>query len=114
LWNHFTRIYDEKPEQLKASIKQRTRWAQGHWYVAFTRFIPFVKKVLFERGKIQVLDQLFYLFSMSRSVHLLLSTIGIILSVLFAIINKEYNFLSNLGVQLVGIIFGSSILTLIG
>lgn len=35
LWNHNVRIYDEKPIRFKASLRQRTRWAQGHWFVAF-------------------------------------------------------------------------------
>lgn len=35
LWNHNVRIYDEKPTRFRASFRQRTRWAQGHWYVAF-------------------------------------------------------------------------------
>lgn len=35
LWNHNVRIYDEKPVKIFASLRQRTRWAQGHWYVAF-------------------------------------------------------------------------------
>ena len=34
LWNHFTRVYDEKPTSLIASIRQKIRWGQGHWYVA--------------------------------------------------------------------------------
>ena len=33
LWNHFTRVYDEKPTRLVAAIRQRVRWGQGHWYV---------------------------------------------------------------------------------
>lgn len=33
LWNHNVRIYDEKPTKLYASLRQRIRWAQGHWYV---------------------------------------------------------------------------------
>jgi len=35
LWNHNARIYDEKPTRVKASLRQRIRWAQGHWFVAF-------------------------------------------------------------------------------
>ena len=35
LWNHYTRIYDEKPTKLSAAIRQRIRWGQGHWYVTF-------------------------------------------------------------------------------
>ena len=34
LWNHNTRIYDEKPTRIRASLRQKTRWAQGHWFVA--------------------------------------------------------------------------------
>ena len=33
LWNHYTRVYDEKPTRLTAAIRQRIRWGQGHWYV---------------------------------------------------------------------------------
>lgn len=35
LWNHCTRVYDEKPTRLRAAIRQRTRWGQGQWYVTF-------------------------------------------------------------------------------
>lgn len=35
LWNHVTRVYDEKPTAMLASIRQKIRWGQGHWYVAF-------------------------------------------------------------------------------
>ena len=35
LWNHCTRVYDEKPTKLRAAIRQRMRWGQGHWYVTF-------------------------------------------------------------------------------
>ncbi len=34
LWNHGARVYDEKPTRLRASIRQKIRWGQGHWYVA--------------------------------------------------------------------------------
>ncbi len=33
LWNHNTRVYDEKPTQFKASLRQKNRWGQGRWYV---------------------------------------------------------------------------------
>ena len=35
LWNHNTRVYDEKPTSLKATIRQKCRWGQGRWYVTF-------------------------------------------------------------------------------
>ncbi len=34
LWNHVTRVYDEKPTSMRASIRQKIRWGQGHWFVA--------------------------------------------------------------------------------
>ena len=34
LWNHYTRVYDEKPTSMRASIRQKIRWGQGHWFVA--------------------------------------------------------------------------------
>ena len=34
LWNHVTRVYDEKPTTMRASIRQKIRWGQGHWFVA--------------------------------------------------------------------------------
>lgn len=111
LWNHFTRIYDEKPEQLKASIKQRTRWSQGHWYVAFTYLLPFLKKLFTDKkGKIKIIDQLFYLFSMSRSIHFLISTIGLSVSATFAVINNDLQILSNDSANLVSFILGLSLI----
>ena len=35
LWNNHVRIYDEKPTRWRASLRQRIRWAQGHWFVCF-------------------------------------------------------------------------------
>ncbi len=35
LWNHYTRVYDEKPTAFKASLRQKNRWGQGRWYVTF-------------------------------------------------------------------------------
>lgn len=33
LWNHAARVYDEKPTRLAASMRQKLRWGQGHWFV---------------------------------------------------------------------------------
>ena len=35
-WIHEARLYDEKPLKLKPSVKQRTRWMQGHIDAMFT------------------------------------------------------------------------------
>ena len=37
-FNINARIYDEKPTSTKASIVQKTRWMQGHWYCFFKYF----------------------------------------------------------------------------
>lgn len=72
-WNHFAKVYDEKPNQLSVSHTQRTRWAQGHWFVGITK----TKQQLFTLFKDQTLVQrlmrfetLMYSYSMLRSVWL--------------------------------------------
>lgn len=49
LWNHNVRIYDEKPQTIRASIRQRTRWAQGHFYVCFRNTGKILSSVLHRR-----------------------------------------------------------------
>ncbi|WP_415288227.1 glycosyltransferase family 2 protein [Clostridium perfringens] len=88
LWNHFVRIYDEKPDSLRVSIRQRTRWAQGHWYVAFSNFFPLVKRIIFSKSRFKYFDQLLYLFGMGRGVQLLLLLISIVFIFVYFIVNK--------------------------
>lgn len=38
--NFEAKVYDEKPISLSASVKQRLRWMQGHFSIAFRYFIP--------------------------------------------------------------------------
>lgn len=69
LWNHGTRVYDEKPTRLKASIRQKIRWGQGHWYVALKN-----TKRLFHalaKGKVsfaEFVSTFTYLYSLSAYV----------------------------------------------
>lgn len=66
-YNHNVRIYDEKPTGIRASAIQKTRWAQGHWYIFFKygykmffrMFHPKELKFFFKR-----LDNFIYLCSM--------------------------------------------------
>ena len=62
LWNNQVRVYDEKPTRLRACVRQRTRWAQGHWYVAFKN-TPRMFRALVQ-GKISFWEFLSTLFSM--------------------------------------------------
>lgn len=50
LWNHNTRVYDEKPTRFLASLRQKIRWGQGHWFVFFHNLIPSIRSVV--QGKI--------------------------------------------------------------
>ncbi|MGL4989794.1 MAG: glycosyltransferase family 2 protein [Sarcina sp.] len=86
LWNHHTKIYDEKPDKLKISIKQRIRWAQGHWYVAFTNCANLVK-CFFKELKFKYIDQLIYLFGMGKGIQLLLICVSLFFVLIFALLN---------------------------
>ena len=69
LWNHNTRVYDEKPTSLKASIRQKIRWGQGHWFVALRNTGKLFRS--FMGGKIRVgefLSLLTYMYSVSTIV----------------------------------------------
>ncbi|CAM3955539.1 glycosyltransferase family 2 protein [Mesobacillus thioparans] len=113
LWNHFVRVYDEKPENFKISIKQRTRWSQGHWYVAFTNFKPFMKKLMTERGKLKILDQLIYLFGMARAVQMTIVVLGIIVAGTYSLVTQNHELLSAAGERFIALIFGAGIITLL-
>lgn len=68
-WNHFAVVYDEKPNSLKASHRQRTRWAQGHWKIALTttkqQLLSLIKCRSFVNA-MNLLNTLFYSYSMIR------------------------------------------------
>lgn len=49
LWNNHVRVYDEKPTSLIASLRQRIRWAQGHWFVAFVNTRPLFSAIWHHR-----------------------------------------------------------------
>lgn len=113
LWNHFVRIYDEKPDQLKISIKQRTRWSQGHWYVAFTNLIPMVKKLLTEKGKMKILDQIFYLFGMAKAVQMFIILFAVISVLGFKLFTFDFYDFPETSGKLAGLILGTSLFNLI-
>lgn len=112
LWNHFVRVYDEKPDNIKISLKQRTRWSQGHWYVAFTNFFPFMKKLFTEKGKHRIIDQIFYLFGMARAVQMTIIIIGLLISLVYSLIVKDFGGVPVLGARFFAVLFGASILSL--
>ena len=62
LWNNHVRVYDEKPTSLAVSLRQRIRWAQGHWFVAFRNTIPLFSR--FFSGKLPFAEFLSMLVQM--------------------------------------------------
>ena len=73
LWNHHTRVYDEKPTTMRASIKQKIRWGQGHWFVALTNTKRLFKA--FFNGQVgfaEFVSLLTYMYSISAYVVVLL------------------------------------------
>jgi len=48
-WAHDAIVYDEKPLTMKASLRQRLRWMQGHWDVATRYTGPLLRKAFRER-----------------------------------------------------------------
>ena len=73
LWNHFTRVYDEKPTRLTAAIRQRVRWGQGHWYVTLHNTGKLVRALF--TGRISLWEFLSlgtYMYSVAATVAALL------------------------------------------
>ncbi|MBO0458517.1 glycosyltransferase family 2 protein [Enterococcus hulanensis] len=70
-WNHFAVVHDEKPNSFIASHNQRTRWAQGHWFVAITTTLKQIT-TLFKSKSLQEflskVETLFYSYSMVRPI----------------------------------------------
>ncbi len=63
-YNGNVRIYDEKPTKLKQAMVQKTRWAQGHWYLFF-KCVPVLFIQLFNpltiKNFFKKIDCMFYL-----------------------------------------------------
>ena len=66
LWNNNVRIYDEKPTRFHASFRQRVRWAQGHWYVAFKNTGRLFRALLQRRVKpLEFFSTFMYMYSLT-------------------------------------------------
>lgn len=73
VWNNNVRIYDEKPTRFRASFRQRIRWAQGHWFVAFKNTPKLIRAFL--KGKIKPLEffsTFLYMYSLTPFVFLVI------------------------------------------
>ena len=69
LWNHNVRVYDEKPTSIWASYKQRTRWAQGHWFVTLRNTTKVFKALRRKRiTSKEAVSILTYMYSLTANV----------------------------------------------
>lgn len=76
VWNHFTRVYDEKPTRLRAAIRQRIRWGQGHWFVTLHNSRKLVRALF--AGRISIWEFLSlgtYMYSVAVMVAALLQLV---------------------------------------
>ena len=76
LWNHNVRIYDEKPTRWRASFRQRTRWAQGHWYVTFKNTGKIFRALVQKRISFwEFVSTLLYMYSLTPYIFLVAQTL---------------------------------------
>ena len=84
-YNGNARVYDEKPTKIKQSFVQRTRWAQGHWWLFF-RYTPLLLIQLFNpftiKNFFKKLDMIMYLAARLFSI---VSSITILLNIFYLI-----------------------------
>lgn len=88
LWNHNCRVYDEKPTKLMASMRQKLRWGQGHWYVCLKNTGKVFSSLF--HGKIsfrEFISVLTYMYSLSSYV---VAALQLIISLLLMIPAFEY------------------------
>ena len=104
LWNHFTRVYDEKPTSLKATVRQKIRWGQGRWYVTLHETRNLLRAICLGRISIwEFMSVLTHMYSGSVYVILLLQTF---LSGLLSLIDPTRPmFTMSLGQIIYGVLF---------
>ncbi|MDR3332379.1 MAG: glycosyltransferase [Synergistaceae bacterium] len=87
-WNNHAVIYDEKPQKLSMSTKQRTRWMQGHYWV-FMRYGASALKMFIQTRQIQYLDLLLYLLAPAKCCIAVIAMLG---GMAFTLVNNALLF----------------------
>lgn len=111
VWNHFARIYDEKPTDIKVSVRQRTRWMQGHWYVAIT-YLPILVKRFFKEWKFKYIDQIFHLFSSGKAIQILLLGLTVIVSGIGLLFADNISIITDNMLTMLKVMFGVGIMSI--
>ncbi|MBT2643625.1 glycosyltransferase family 2 protein [Bacillus sp. ISL-41] len=78
-WAHDAKIFDEKPLELAASMKQRVRWMIGHVNCLIKYLIPLIKSAIKKESLVHF-DMAVYLVQPARTVLALSQVMFIILS----------------------------------
>jgi cellulose synthase/poly-beta-1,6-N-acetylglucosamine synthase-like glycosyltransferase len=83
LWNNNVRIYDEKPTFWRASLRQRIRWAQGHWFVCFKNTTRIFRALREKRiGFGEFLSTFLYVYSLTPFIILVIQlALGFVLQI---------------------------------
>jgi cellulose synthase/poly-beta-1,6-N-acetylglucosamine synthase-like glycosyltransferase len=87
-WNNHAKIYDEKPQSLAMSTKQRTRWMQGHYWVC-ARYGAKAFVMFIQTRQIQYLDLLLYLLAPAKCCLAIMAMVG---GMAFTLINNSMLF----------------------
>lgn len=86
-WNHFAKTYDEKPNSIVASHRQRTRWSQGHWYVAITTTVKQIVSIIKSKNLVECMSRvetLVYSYSMVRPIYIVVVIVLVLMDQRFA------------------------------
>lgn len=87
-WNDHARLFDEKPQSLKVSWRQRTRWMQGHYWVCWHYVFAALKRFAQTR-RLQYLDLALYLMAPVKAC---VSLIVMISGMIYTIVNNAILF----------------------
>ena len=103
LWNHDVRVYDEKPTSFKASLRQKIRWGQGHWFVALRNTRKICRALREKRISVgEFISVMLYMYSLSAYVVTVLQLIltGVLMLPCFT----HHAAATPLGLQIVGVL----------
>ena len=103
LWNHNVRVYDEKPTSFRASLRQKIRWGQGHWFVALRNTGKICRALMEKRiGVGEFISVMLYMYSLSAYVVTVLQMIlaGVLMLPCFT----AHPMATPIGVQIVGVL----------
>lgn len=87
-WNDHAVVYDEKPVDYRASVRQRTRWMQGHYWVCW-HYGKQALKLFFKTRRIQYLDLFLYLLAPAKAC---ISLVAMIVGMIYTILNNAVLF----------------------